>query len=334
MSRIDKDWLQESPEYTEIVEDLIEYEESNPNPDRVFIEDTDYDSCWENTDVNVHPNKLYQLEVHGFLKRVFDSSSTTAYTLTDREMFKDLIDNMNLSDGVQVAQHDFPDVDELPDGLFDDVIGYDDVKWLVKRALTTEDITNILLVGPPGSAKTVFLLCIEELEDAMFVSGKTTSGPGVLSMMFRETPRYLAIDEFDDVDKDVQEVLSQHMDTGILDETKVGKDRKLKTNTSTFASANSMDPIIGQIQNRFLDLHFDPYTKEEFVEICQHLLPRREGTTKDEAEEIALAVWKIEHTGNVRKAITVARLSDGDPEKVIDVIENYSSDNKTAQKIL
>lgn len=315
-------------DYIDTLDRIIEYEENNKGMDNVHIEGTDFDVCWSYDDVGVSPQKLYQLTINGFLEKLFDSNSTTMYSLKDRERIKNAMDSMGVySSGDTMEKiHNFPSEEELPDGLFDDIIGYDDVKWLLRRALTTDDIVNVILVGPPGSAKTIFLLAIESLENSMFVSGKPTSGPGVLDVMFKHTPKYMAIDEFDDMDSDTQQVLSQHMDTGILDETKYGKDRKMKTNTHTFASANSLDPVIDQIEDRFIDLHFEPYTRDEFIEICEHLLPRRESKNTEESRNIAKRVWEIEQSGDVRKAIAVARLSRGDPEKVLDVIDDYSGE--------
>lgn len=324
---MDKEWVRGRDDYIRILRDAVDHEQDKAPMSSSILKDSDKDACWSSGDIGAMGTKVYQLEVHGFVERVYDSSNHTDYALTDRDEIAKFVseeEDYTQMDGMRVVEHDIPSPEDLPDGLFDDVIGYDNVKWLIKRALTTEDITNVLLVGPPGSAKTVFLLCIESMPDSVFVSGKSTSGPGVLAKMFREEPKYMAIDEFDDVDKEVQETLSQHMDTGILDETKVGKDRQVKMNTSTFASANSTDPIINQVQDRFLDLHFDPYTEEEFIEICEHLLPRREGVSEAESRDIADAVWKLEDEGNVRKAISVARLSRGDPHKVIEVLDEYS----------
>lgn len=325
-----EEYLREKPEYVNILKRIIKYEEENKDKEHHHTKDTEYDVCWEYDDVGASPQKLYQLTINGFLDKLFDSNSSTVYTLKDREELKDVISNIGMSeeDGDMMKEmHDFPSEEDLPDGLFDDVIGYEDVKWVLKRAITTDDIVNILLVGPPGSAKTVFLLSMQDLDGAEFVSGKSSSGPGVLDVMFERTPKYLAVDEFDDVDNDTQKVLSQHMDTGIVDETKHNKDRTLKTNTNTFASANSTDGIIKQVEDRFVDLHFDPYTKEEFDEICRHLLPRREDVTKDEASVIADKIWEIEGEANVRKAISVARLSRGDPEKVISILDQYSENS-------
>jgi MoxR-like ATPase len=166
-------------------------------------------------------------------------------------------------------------------------------------------------------------MCINKLDDARFISGKPSSGPGVLDVMFEETPKYMLIDELDDMDNDTQRVLGQYTETGIVDETKSGKTRRMKTNTKTFASANYPKNVLDAINDRFLDLHFDPYTKSEFREVCKHVLPKNEGSDPDEAVDIADAVWDIEGEGRVRKAIQVARLSRGDPEKVIGVLNDY-----------
>ena len=44
-------------------------------------------------------------------------------------------------------------------GLFDDIIGYDDIKRLFRMALHADSAIHILLVGRPASAKTMFLIC-------------------------------------------------------------------------------------------------------------------------------------------------------------------------------
>jgi hypothetical protein len=45
---------------------------------------------------------------------------------------------------------------------FNSIHGYDDLKDIVRRALDAEDNYNLLFIGPPASAKTLFLLGILE----------------------------------------------------------------------------------------------------------------------------------------------------------------------------
>lgn len=326
-----KNYLRDKPKYVEGLGRILEYEEKNKGMDTVHVEGTDYDVCWEYSDVAVSPQRLYQLTVNGFLEKLFDSNSTTKYVLKDREKVREAIEDIGVpgEDGELKKIHEFPTEDELPEGLFDDVVGYDRVKWLLKRGITTDEITNFLLVGPTGSAKTVFLMCINEhLPQSEFISGNPTSGPGVLDVMFSDTPKYMLIDEMDDMSADTQRVLTQYTETGIVDETKVGKNRKLRTNTKTFASANSTRKIIDQMEDRFLDLHFQPYDRDEYIEVCTHILPRKEGSSKKEARTIAELLWEAENEGDVRRAIQVARLSRGDPKKVIEALGDYSSERE------
>ena len=46
---------------------------------------------------------------------------------------------------------------------FNKVQGYDDLKEIVSRALDAEDNYNLLLIGPPASSKTLFLMDILDI---------------------------------------------------------------------------------------------------------------------------------------------------------------------------
>jgi CBS domain containing-hemolysin-like protein len=43
------------------------------------------------------------------------------------------------------------------DNFFRDIVGYDHIKRLFRMALDSDSVVHILLVGPPASAKTMFL---------------------------------------------------------------------------------------------------------------------------------------------------------------------------------
>lgn len=321
-----KQELSDSPDYVGHLEDIIEYEEEHAEPDHPYIEDTEHDCCWEATDVGVHPSTLYQMEIKGMIEKVFDTNSTTAYALVDKENAKGVIEDINEreTEGIVNKEHEFPDDEEELDGVFDDVMGYEDVKWLIKRGMTTDDITNFLLVGPPGSAKSVFLMCIKELEGGHYLFGPDISSSGFNEFMFENVPRYICIDEMDDMDSQEQKSLSSYTETGIVSETKYKKDREMKTNAKTFAAANRKREILDHIRDRFVTLEFDPYTRQEYIDVCEHVLPRKEDKGKEESRKIAEALWERYDEGDVRRAIAVARLSRGDPEKVIGVLDDYS----------
>lgn len=325
--RESKEYLQENPKYIEPVRDILEWEEDNPQEDDSILEGKEHDRRWESTDVGVHSSKLYQLVLAGIVEKVYDSNSRTEYALVDRNATRQVLNELDLVEeqGLKVVEHDFPDSDELPDNLFDDVIGYDDVKWLLRRGLSTDSITNFLLVGPPGSAKTVFLMCIARMDDAEFIPATRASSAGFTEVLFQSQPKFMLFDELDDMDTDEQKSLSSYTETGVVRETMYDKQRKMKINTKTIASANSTDSILDHIVDRFTVLNFEPYEKDEYMEVCRHILPKDEGVTESEADTIARGIWAQYGTGDVRQAIQVARLSDGDPERVIRVLDEYST---------
>lgn len=324
-----KSVLKDNPDLIDPLKKIAEYEEDNIEPDHVYIEDEEYDSWWTYSDVGTHPNTLYSIEMEGVIERVFDTNSTTAYSLKDRESIMSATKELasQYDDGVIRKEHSFPSAEELEEmGIFDDVVGYEDAKWLLRKALAADDIVNVLLIGPPGCGKTVFLRCIDKLEGSRFISGSKTTGAGFTDEMFERKPRYMSIDELDDMDNENQKALSDYSEEGVLVETKGNnKRRELHTNTKTFAAANYTDNIIDQIENRFTDLHFDAYSLDEFKKVCRSIIPREYDHSEGHAEEIAEAIWEIDGFANVRKAEDVASLSDGDdPKKVVSVLEEYS----------
>ena len=58
---------------------------------------------------------------------------------------------------------------------FENIQGYDDLKDTVRRALDAEDNYNLLFIGPPASAKTLFLLGILESKKGVCFDGSNTT---------------------------------------------------------------------------------------------------------------------------------------------------------------
>jgi Holliday junction resolvasome RuvABC ATP-dependent DNA helicase subunit len=82
-------------------------------------------------------------------------------------------------------------------GIFDSIIGYEGIKRTFLRSLSSKEPVHILLAGPPGQAKTLFLKCILEAfrEEAFFTVGGTASKSGLIDVLFDMQPKYLLVDE-------------------------------------------------------------------------------------------------------------------------------------------
>jgi DNA replicative helicase MCM subunit Mcm2 (Cdc46/Mcm family) len=64
--------------------------------------------------------------------------------------------------------------------------------------LRSNEPTHILLSGPPGTAKTIFLLSLRQhLKDSFFVDGGATTKAGIIDYLFKNGATYLLIDEID-----------------------------------------------------------------------------------------------------------------------------------------
>ena len=77
---------------------------------------------------------------------------------------------------------------------FGNIVGYNDIKDLVRRVLSSDENYNLLFCGPPASAKTLFLLGILECRKAVFFDGSNTSNR-ILSVLEEKRPKIICIDE-------------------------------------------------------------------------------------------------------------------------------------------
>jgi DNA replicative helicase MCM subunit Mcm2 (Cdc46/Mcm family) len=110
--------------------------------------------------------------------------------------------------------------------LFEDIIGYDHIKRLFGMALRSESAIHILLVGPPASAKTMFLTSLmHQLKNSYFTDGANSTKAGMIDYPFETRPKYLLVDEIDKMSSKDQAFLLNLMETGIVNQTKHRKNR-------------------------------------------------------------------------------------------------------------
>jgi holliday junction DNA helicase RuvB len=191
--------------------------------------------------------------------------------------------------------------------IFNDIIGYNNVKRLFSIALDSDEQVSILLSGPPASAKTMFLESLSKLKSSYFVDGTSTTKAGLIDCLFLNNPKYLLIDEIDKMSTKDQAMLLNLMETGIVSETKYNKTRIAHMKTSVFATSNNVNDIITPLRSRFFVVELPPYTCEQFYQISVHLLTVGHKVSKDIANEIADKVWA--HSRNIRDCVRVGRMA-------------------------
>ena len=192
---------------------------------------------------------------------------------------------------------------------FREIICNDDIKIILNKAILSKKPAHILLVGKPGSAKTMFLTEImSHIKESYFIVGSNTSKAGLVNQLFERRPKFLLIDELDKMGKYDQVSLLHLMETGIISETKIKKTRQTELTSWVFATSNDCQRIIEPLLSRFLILNIPEYTLGEFIHISVCRLEKEQVNTSL-AIEIAKTVWKELGSRDVRDVIKVARLA-------------------------
>ncbi|MFZ0222298.1 MAG: ATP-binding protein [Candidatus Nitrosopolaris sp.] len=193
---------------------------------------------------------------------------------------------------------------------FENIQGYDDIKHIVRRALDAEDNYNLLFIGPPASAKTLFLLGILESREGVYFDGSNTTNR-ILDILKEKRPKIICIDELDKMPRQFQDKMLNFMESGHIKVDQIRKqyDFKIK-GTKVFAACNEITRLSRPLQSRFRRLHLPPYTEEQFLEVSTKVLPKLKI-----AHVIGQAVW--DQRGDIRDVISIGRLvrkNDGHEE--------------------
>ncbi len=288
---------------------ISEYEQAHDSKD--------FSLGWSWSDVRVAPATLNNLLLKGLIEEKYHSNSSRGLLLTDlgREQAKLLVEPTETYAKPQGKTL------TLPDEMFEDVIGHDDIKELLTAVLLAEKPVHVLLAGPPALAKTMFLLELRRLPQSYYALAATLTAAGLADILFVYEPRFILIDEVERLAPEHIGVLNSLMATGIVSETKHGKTRELELNTRIFAAGIKVEKLPQDLLSRFTKLHFAAYTEQEFIEVSQRVLTARENTSMDNAEYIAGALWQTHgQNADVRQCVSIARLSRGDRQRIDEVL--------------
>jgi len=299
--------------YVEILKRAKEWEEKHKDK---LSEWEHYGFCWH--DVGALGSELASLVRRGYLRVTYSSRSSTLYRLTEKAYkFLELLEK------TEKNEKEKEEVRLNIDDLFKPIVGYDDVKELIKRSLQSDKPVHVLLVGLPGTAKTLFLLEIEKLPGAYRIIGSGATKVGLGEALLEVKPRYLIIDEIDKMKREDLSILLSLMEEGRIkiDKHGVHIDEELKC--WVFASANYLHKLPQELISRFLVLNFKEYSEDEFIKVAKNVLVMREGVDEELAEYIAKKVVKFSR--DVRDAIKIARLSKTkeDVDRWVDVVLKY-----------
>lgn len=197
--------------------------------------------------------------------------------------------------------------------FFSNIVGNDDVKKLLMRAIVAKDGVSYCLVGPPASAKSVFLQEMEKgLDDAVFIDGTGASGRGLVDVLVsKPNVKYLLIDEIDKMTKRDVTVLYNVLETGRLQRNK--KDQKFDMmfpGLRVFATSNSRERLPKPLQSRIQPLIMYEYSYEEFEQIAIRLLTQRYKLPETTAIKIASGVWTKLKSKDIRRVLAIGRVAN------------------------
>jgi holliday junction DNA helicase RuvB len=212
--------------------------------------------------------------------------------------------------------------------IFKKIFGYEGIKRTFVRSLASKEPVHLLLVGPPGQAKTMFLKCILEKfgeKKAFFTVGGNASKSGMIDALFDMRPKYLLIDEIEHLKPEYQTTLLSLMETGILTQTVHSKVRQVQLKTWVFATSNGTKKLSEPLLSRFRVMYLNEYEFSQFYEISVKKL-LADGLDKKAADEIAISVWEQLPNPNIRNCVQIGRLVKNEPYiemAIADEVRNF-----------
>jgi len=272
----------------------------------ITLDNDNLNMGWEWIQVSMYPATLHRLLVRGLLKCTYKSSKHTHYKLTEEGI---KVAKEGLGAPVSAVPQLIPGEELIPEDVFSDIAGYDDIKELVRESLLTEKPVHVLLYGPPSIAKTMFLLDLETAggECALWLLGSGASKAGMWDLIAERKPRWLLIDELEKMSLVDMAGLLSLMEKGRIVRTKVGRRLDEKLDVWVVASANRIHRLPSELLSRFASRQLYEYNATEYRKVVVNVLVKREGVTEENASKIAMCLVGKSH--DVRDAVRVARLS-------------------------
>lgn len=324
--RIDtlKALLLEKPEYIDIIKAIIEAERIH-NPNDPWLEISPTGRGFSPEEAGVEWGRLSYLMSKGIVAR-FGSKRAKRYTLlVDPEEAKNII--AGIETAREVAEPfgaEEEELNEIPDDLFDPIIGHDRIKRVVMKSLKAKEPVHILLIGDAGTGKTLFLRQIKKLKGAKYYSGGgRISKVGLIETLIEYKPRYLLIDELENIPAAERSILLDVMEFGTITYKVHNKEIEFTVKTKVYSAINPWDEskLPRDLLDRFLPIRMPAYSDEEFIRVVTEYCAREFDTDRNVACYLAEKLLELGHK-SVRMAINIAKMVETkeDVDDVISVI--------------
>ena len=256
---------------------------------------------WTWSEIPAPAARLRNLVEEGVLEISYKSRSTTNYLVADPNLAREVLDQS------------LDDLEEpLLQGIFKHIVGHDEVKYWMEKSLRGDQPVHILLAGPPATAKSLFLEAVGNLPGSQFALGGATSKAGVADFLINFRPRYLIIDELDNMSGLDLSVLLSLMQSGTVARLKKGMRSHEQMTTWVFAGVNRKNRLPPELLSRFITFDFKAYSEQEFVDVVVSVLTQQLGKELGLADYIARRV--AQRTLDPRQAIQLAKLVDREEE--------------------
>jgi Holliday junction DNA helicase RuvB len=255
---------------------------------------------WSWQGVATWPATINSLIVKKLVRVAISTNSGTGYRVTEEGKLAAVAE-------IHPVQTEPEYIDDA--NLFSSIVGYGNIKELMKTSLALDKPIHILLYGPPAIAKSMFLWEIERVYGSQCLPfiGSATSHAGMWDMLLERRPRILLIDELEKMNLTDTAGLLSLMEYGRLIRSKVGRSMDEKITVWVFATANRINKIPPELLSRFARQALAEYSDEEFIIVVKNILQKNEELDEDSATLVAEKL--IRKTHDIRDAVRVARMS-------------------------
>ncbi len=279
-----------------------------------------YWNGWRWQEVRAQPGVLQQALLADLIRVGFQSRSQTCYLVQDPSRMGEALAAYSRAPASPAPAADDTANPRLPEGAFDVIVGHDDLKELVRRSLSSPRPVHVLLAGPPGTAKTLFLADVAQVPGARYALGGATSRAGLLDYLLAQPGcRVLVYDELDKASATDQAALLSIMESGLVSRLKHGKAESERRQIWVVAGANRIDHMPQELLSRFAISEIAPYSAREFERVVEGVLTQREQVDPEVAREIARRLSGFTH--DVRTAVRAARLCQGDRRQIPETLK-------------